>query len=134
MKQKEIKIIENYQLKQHEEVGKNHLLRLLEQIKQDGFIDVPLVVDQNTGIILDGHHRFNVIKQLGLGFSPCILVDYASSEIEVAAWQKGQTVTKNTVIEAGLSGNLLKPRTSKHSIPNVPEGLKIPLSKLKPRP
>lgn len=128
---KEIKIIENHRLKQHEEVENDHLLTLLEQIRRDGFIDVPLVVDKNTGVILDGHHRFNVIKQLGFSHSPCLLVDYQSPEIEVTAWREGQKVSKSKVLEAGMSGRLLKPKTSKHNFSDVPQGMKIPFSRLR---
>lgn len=68
-----IKLIKNSLLKQHEKIRKNHLKKLLKEITSDGFLDNPIIVDKNTMIILDGHHRFNVLNLLGLSSSPVYL-------------------------------------------------------------
>lgn len=82
-------------------------------------------------IILDGHHRFNAIRQLGLTSSPVYLVNYKNRKIKVTSWRKGgEKITKKLVIKAGLSGSLLRPKTSKHFIPERPIGVKTSLSKL----
>jgi len=125
-----ISIIKNNLIKQHERIRKNHLRELFDQIKHDGFISDPIIVDKNTMVLLDGHHRFNAIKLLGLTASPVYLVDYKSRKIQVTSWRGGEKVTKKIVIRAGLSGKLLRPKTSRHSIPEKPTGLRIPLSKL----
>lgn len=126
-----ITIIQNNLLKQHERIRKSHLRELFSQIQKDGFISDPIVVDKNTMIILDGHHRFNAVKLLGLTSSPVYLVDYRSKKIKVASWRKGgERVTKKLVINAGISGKLLRPKTSKHFIPERPVGIKTSLSKL----
>jgi len=39
-------------------------------------------------------------------------------------------VTKEDVVKAGLSGELMAPKTSRHSIPQRPRGLHILLGKL----
>jgi len=69
----EIKIVKTSSLKQHEMIREDHLKELIEEIKKDGFINDPMIVDRNTKIILDGHHRFNAIKFLGLALSPVYL-------------------------------------------------------------
>jgi len=68
-----IKIIKNSLLKEHEKVRKIYLIKLMKKIKLDKCINNPIVVDKNTMIILDGHHRFNVIKLLGLTHAPVCL-------------------------------------------------------------
>ncbi len=68
-----IKLIKNNLLKQHEMIRKNHLDNLLRQISNDGYLNNPIIVDKNTMIILDGHHRFNAIKLLKLSLSPVYL-------------------------------------------------------------
>ena len=85
MKQK-ITLVQSILLKQHEQICQKHLIELLNQIKTDGYISDPIIVDQNTMIILDGHHRFNAIKLLGLTAVPVYFVDYRSEKIQVAAW------------------------------------------------
>lgn len=67
-------------------------------------------------VILDGHHRFNAIKLLGLRFSPVCMVDYDSQDITVTSWREGEAVDKAMVIDAGLSGKRMQPKTSRHSI------------------
>jgi L-serine kinase (ADP) len=60
-------------LKQHEMIGESHLKELIGEIKKDGYINDPLIVDKNSNIILDGHHRFNALKFLGLALAPVYL-------------------------------------------------------------
>ncbi|MFA5747099.1 MAG: ParB N-terminal domain-containing protein [Candidatus Paceibacterota bacterium] len=69
----QIEIVENGSIKEHELIRKAHLRKLIKEIKKDGFINNPIIVDRNTRIILDGHHRFNAIKFLGLALSPVYL-------------------------------------------------------------
>jgi len=70
---KQIKIIKNNLLREHERLIKPHLKRLYNQIKKDGYVNNPIIVDKNTMIILDGHHRFNALKLLGMSSSPVYL-------------------------------------------------------------
>ena len=132
MFKREIKLLSLESLREHEKVIACHLARLMEQIKNDGFISHPIIVDRNSMVILDGHHRFNTLKMLGLRLCPACLVDYyGNDEVAVGCWREGEKITKEQVIAAGLSGKLLEPKTSKHTIPDPPEGLKIPLSDLR---
>jgi len=119
----EIKIVPIGSLKQHEEVIACHLARLMEQIKNDGFLSDPVIVDRNTMVILDGHHRFNSLMAMGLKFCPVCLVDYQDETIQVASWKEDMIVTKDDVIGAGMTGELLSPKTSRHLIPDRPVGM-----------
>ena len=118
-------------LRPHERVKKSHLDVLGMQIYRDGFIDNPVIVDKNTKIILDGHHRFTIARNLGLRFLPVYFVDYRHDAIKVDSWRDHELITKDMVVNAGLSGKLLRPKTSRHHIPERPAGLRIPLEKLK---
>ncbi|MCU0653638.1 MAG: hypothetical protein MUD10_05270, partial [Candidatus Pacebacteria bacterium] len=71
------------------------------------------------------YSRWNALKLLGLKLCPVCLVDYNDEAIGVECWQKGERISKTDVIAAGLSGNLLEPKTSKHEIPNRPTGLNV---------
>jgi ParB-like chromosome segregation protein Spo0J len=66
-------IIKNSSLREHEMVSRVHLKELIKEIARDGYISDPIIVDKNTKIILDGHHRFNAIKFLGLALAPVYL-------------------------------------------------------------
>ena len=111
-----------------------------KQIQHDGILKKPIIVDKNTKIILDGHFRFNALKQLGYSRIPVFSVDYNSSNIMVTAWRDGEIVTKEDVIIAGLTGKKLPPKTSKHMlnssnhkihISKIVEKVNVPLAELK---
>ena len=123
-------IIEIEKLKEHEKTLPNHLEKLKNQIKHDRFLKDPIIVDKNTKIILDGHHRYKSLKQLGCSKIVAYFVDYNSSEIKVQAWKRREIITKDDVIIAGLTGKKLPPKTSRHIIPNRPLNLNIPLKDL----
>jgi len=126
-----LKFIDNIRLRPHEHIREEHVKELLKLIKKDGFLNNPIIVDEHTLIILDGHHRFQALKRMGLTKIPCFLVDYKADAIQVLSWRDGENVSKQMVIHAGLSGTLLQPKTSRHVLPERPENLKIPLTSLR---
>jgi len=103
-------------LKEHEMVNLDYLKKLKRQIRKDKVLKKPIVVDKNTKIIIDGHSRFNSLKQLGLSKIPVFLIDYNSPEILVRRWNDNKKITKEEVLSAGLNGKKLPPKTSKHMI------------------
>jgi len=117
-------------LKEHEEVSLDHLIQLKREIEKDGFLRNPIIVDKDTNIILDGHHRFNILKQLNCTKILAYFVDYSSSEIKVKNWGEGEKIMKKDVIKAGLTGKKLPVKTSRHVIPNRPLNLNIQLKDL----
>jgi hypothetical protein len=103
-------------LKEHEEVEAKHLEKLKKLIRKDKVLKKPIVVDKNTSIIIDGHTRFNSLKQLGYSRVPVLLIDYTSPEILVRTWKNYRKITKEDVIIAGLNGKKFSPKTSKHMV------------------
>ena len=121
-------------LRQHEQILDKNLTRVQHDMVQDGMVKDPIIVDQRTMVILDGHHRYNALKRMGYKYVPVYLVDYSSDHIAVAAWREGEHVTKAEVMRAGLSGNLMPAKTSRHTVPNMPHGVNVPLAVLKEKP
>lgn len=119
-------------LRGHEAVNYEHLYRLLREIVQDGVLKKPILVDVNTLIILDGHHRHAALQILGAEYIPAFLVDYNSERVRVGSWREDWRVTKELVLKAGITGDKLPYKTSRHFLVGleVPE-VNIPLSKLK---
>jgi len=109
-----IVLFELKKLREHEKIESIYLEKLKKQIQKDGILKRPIVVDKNTKIILDGHFRFNVLKQLGYPRIPVFFVDYNSSDILVTTWRDDEIITKEDVIKAGLTGKKFPPKTSKH--------------------
>jgi ParB-like chromosome segregation protein Spo0J len=75
----------------------------------------PILVDERTKVILDGHHRWWVLKSLGVALAPCCCVDYlGDATIQVLPRRPDIPVTKESVIEMGLSGGTYPHKTTKH--------------------
>jgi tRNA(Ile2) C34 agmatinyltransferase TiaS len=109
-------LVEVKTLRPHEDVDTHHLEVLRNQIRADGKLKFAIAVDKDTKIILDGHHRSTALAEIGCDRIPAIIVDYRAPHIKVQSWRNDWQVTKEMVIEAGLSGKKLPPRTSRHMI------------------
>lgn len=103
------------QLRPHETTDQELLEQLIQKLQQGAMFDDPIVVDEETWIILDGHHRHAACKILGIQHISCIMVDYRSSEIRVEPRRPEIPVSKEEVIRRGLTGDLYPPKTTRHS-------------------
>ena len=112
---KQIQKIEIRKLNPHEQIIEENLKKLLTSLKVEKRLKEPIIVDEETKVILDGHHRAKAFSLLGIKEIPCKLVDYSSDAITVESHQNGN-ITKKDVIEKGLSDELFPPKTSKHRI------------------
>jgi len=75
----------------------------------------PIIVDRESMVILDGHHRFTICKELGCKRVPCILVDYlVDPQISVLARKPEIPVSKEAVVAMGISGAVFPAKTTKH--------------------
>ena len=94
---------------------------------------LPLVIDRNTGVILDGHHRHQVALRLNLKCLPCVLVDYLGDEsVELDVWPScgKDSITKEEVVQAGLQEELFPPKTSRHRLSDHLPPISMPLTRL----
>jgi hypothetical protein len=104
-------------LKPHEEVIEEAVKKLTDEIRRDGVVRDPLIVDEASRVILDGTHRFTALKRLGCRFIPCCLLDYMNPQISVGSWFRALTVeSPNSIAENVLSN--LKLDYSKNPFPN----------------
>jgi len=124
----QLKLIEINKLKQHEKIDKVNYKELLRKIQINGYVE-PIVVDKNTFIILDGHHRCAILKSMAFTTIPVHFIDYQSEVVKVSSWRKNENITKDKVVTMGMSKNLFPPKTSKHLFKHI-EDIKIPLSEV----
>jgi hypothetical protein len=122
-------------LKTHEEVCRDHLTKLYDEIVGDKVLKKPLLVEDRYYVVLDSHNKYVLLKMLGARVAPVLLVDYSSSLVEVCSWHEDRNVTKEMVINAGLSENKLPYKTSRHILRDfvIPE-VNFPLEKLMEEP
>ena len=106
-------------LKAHENIKPRNRDKLLDMTKRWQGYTKPLIVDQVTGAILDGHHRYAIAELLGLKRIPVICVDYLGDEsIIVDVWPGCgiDSLSKQEVLEMSFSDDLFPPKTSRHTI------------------
>lgn len=66
-----------------------------------------------TMVIIDGHHRYFSLKKLGFKKIPVTKLDYFSSDIKTSMDQK---YSKNQIIDHGINGTLLEPKSTSHLV------------------
>ncbi|MEM1550822.1 MAG: ParB N-terminal domain-containing protein, partial [Candidatus Bathyarchaeia archaeon] len=89
----------------------------------DGVLKKPIVVDETTKVIIDGHHRVEALRLLGCKRVPACCVDYTCNEIGLKSNPEDLKITKDKVIEAALRNSPFKPKTTWHYI-KLGDGIK----------
>jgi len=109
-------------LKPHEKGSPLYLEMLKQEIFRDGMLKYPIIADQKTHVILDGMHRWLALKSLGYALMPVILVDaFHNPEVRVGKRRihryisdSEEEISIERVISAGLSGHLMRSRSTRH--------------------
>ena len=117
----------------HEKVEEHRVDNLEKMTLRWRAYTKPLLVDRKTGTILDGHHRTKVAVRMELKCLPCVLVDYLEDDgISVSVWPNSgrDSIQKEEVVEAALSGNLFEPKTSRHMLSDRLPPISVPLARL----
>ncbi len=119
-----VKIASMSSLKPLEMVFPNHLKNLRKMINKSGVINSPIIADEETGIVLDGSHRYIFFLMGGYLEAPVKFVNYMDENIRVGTHLMhrhiidGHTgISKKEVIRRGLSGKLFPPRTTRNFFP-----------------
>ena len=87
----------------------NYLISLEE------FKTIPIIiVDKNTNIIIDGHHRYYALTKLNITDIEVLYIDYNNDNIIVNP--DNLEITKEHVLQAGETNQLLEPKTTRHNI------------------
>ena len=81
-----IALVDITKLHDHEEIKQDYLKELTKEIKKDKELRCPLIVDKYSHVVLDGHHRFCALKNLGCKTAPSHIVDYYNPSIKVESW------------------------------------------------
>ncbi|MEM3577226.1 MAG: ParB N-terminal domain-containing protein [Candidatus Bathyarchaeia archaeon] len=113
------------ELKPHEKGSPLYLEILKQEITRDGVLKYPIIADEKTHVILDGMHRWLALKNMGYTLIPTILVDTSKNprirvgrrKIHRYVCNQDVEIPIEEVISAGISGHLMKPRSTRHFFP-----------------
>ena len=78
-----LRLINIDELKPHEQVDKRRLRDLVNKLEKTKTLKNPVVVEKETKIILDGHHRVEAFRIFKLKKIPAVLVSYKNSGVKV---------------------------------------------------
>lgn len=112
-----IKLLKLTELKRHEQIMESRVLQLMKIIKNKGVFNKPIIVEKNTKIILDGHHRVEAMKKLGYQKIPAELVDYKDIKVKLRHKNLPISLIRELVLLSGSRGSLLPRKTTKHYYP-----------------
>ena len=99
----------------HEEVSEEKVSHIMKKIIEHRYSFAPLLIDKKSLIIIDGHHRYNALKNLGYKNIPCISCDYLSEKI-IALKESinGSKLDKEYIISKASLGKLLPQKYTFH--------------------
>ena len=126
-----VKLIEVNSLLGHEMVDTNHVASLLEKISAEGHWSEPIIIDKESHIVMDGHHRLEVAKKIGLKKIPCVLLNYGQSSVTVYKMFSDKKFSISLIKHAAMTGNKLPVKTTRHVLSVKIENVGISLEELR---
>ena len=111
----EIKEVEIINIIPHEKVliDKKEVLKENLKYKDDQLIISTILICSQSNMIIDGHHRYTALKELGYKKAPVTLVNYFSDKIIT---DEKDNFSKNEIISNSKKGILYEPKSTKHLI------------------
>ncbi len=120
MKPKRVELLPIRELLPHEETMDSRLATLLEDIALRGIVEKPIIVDEKTYTIIDGHHRFNALRKLKAKMVPVILADYSKDIYRIESFMKSivvEAVDKYRALE--IVESILRSYSSRYYEPTI---------------
>jgi L-serine kinase (ADP) len=114
MRSPEFALVPLSELREHEEVEPAAVRALADRIRAEGVVRDPIWIARGSGVILNGHHRFQALSALGAVRAPAWVFDYDDPSVELERWSPGPPVTKAHVLERAVAGVRFPPKTTKH--------------------
>jgi hypothetical protein len=112
----EIELVPVERLKHIEGHSKKRVEWLVKKIKNEGVWRLPIALDSEHDLVLDGQHRREVAIRLGLKRVPA--VRYVYSEVDVWSLRANHSFDWQKVTERALVGNIYPYKTVKHGFPH----------------
>ena len=112
---KDVKMIDIDLLNPHEQIIEEKKISLVKFIKsyESYYIISSIVCCHETLLVIDGHHRYFALKELGFKKVPVTLIDYRSDSIRTGIMNP---LDKKFIVDVGKSSTLLEPKSTEHAV------------------
>lgn len=110
-----VELVPVARLRHIEGFSKRRVDWLVRKILDEGVWTKPVALDTNHDLVLDGQHRMEAARALGLGVVPAIRYVYA--DIEVWSLRPNHVFDWQKVTERALAGDPYPYKTVKHRFP-----------------
>ena len=107
---------------QHERVHPARLKEVRKALRKEGVVRRPVIVDKETNIILDGHHRVQALREFGAKRVPVAYVRYQDAGVRVYLRRKDllMKLIKQYVMVMVKSHKVFPSKTTRHLIHDRP--------------
>lgn len=112
---KKIKEVSIDDILPHEKViiDKKEVLKSSLKYKDEYIIISTILICSQSNMIIDGHHRYTALKELGYDKVPVTIVNYFSDKIIT---DENDTFSKKEIIYRSKTGDLFEPKSTKHLV------------------
>lgn len=112
---KEIKEVSIDDILPHEKViiDKKEVLKSSLKYKDEYIIISTILICSQSNMIIDGHHRYTALKELGYDKVPVTIVNYFSDKIIT---DENDAFSKKEIIYRSKTGDLFEPKSTKHLV------------------
>jgi ParB-like chromosome segregation protein Spo0J len=125
-----ITLIDTARLRPTEQVEPARVAALVAELAADACQRLPILVEETSLAILDGHHRFRAAQALGLARIAAILIGYGDPRLTLASWTAREFVPED-VIAAARTGRLLPQKSTRHILAPAAADIAVPLDLLR---
>lgn len=113
-----------------EEHCAKNAIELAEKIVKSGLWTVPIAVETSMMAVMDGHHRLNAAKYLGLTKVPCVVMTYESGGVSLKSWRPDIACSVADIRDLVASSQKYPLKTTRHVFDPSIDEVKIPLKLL----
>ncbi|MDA7722514.1 NTP transferase domain-containing protein [Schleiferiaceae bacterium] len=127
--EKSYELVEVKSLKPIEDFISERVPIIKKEIFSSGFWTKPIIIDSQDHLIMDGHHRFEIAKQIGLKMVPAVILDY--SKVQIWSLRNDVEVNHELVRAKAIRKDIYPNKTVKHDFRFKLPQMRIELNSLK---